>query len=61
MEQRHLLPAVHDVAPLLAKERADDPDGLWATKQYGDLKVHEDTGRYFRTLYTMRSYRTLTT
>lgn len=28
-----------DVAPLLSKERADEPDGLWATKQYGDLKV----------------------
>lgn len=28
-----------DVAPLLSKERADEPGGLWATKQYGDLKV----------------------
>ncbi|CAM9842398.1 unnamed protein product [Ectocarpus fasciculatus] len=27
-----------DVAPLLSKERADEPGGLWATKQYGDLK-----------------------
>ena len=41
MEQRSLLSVVHDVPPLLSKERADDPDGLWATKQYGDLKVHE--------------------
>lgn len=40
MEQRSLLPVIHDVPPLLAKERADDPDGLWATKQYGDLKVY---------------------
>lgn len=30
---------VSDVAPLLSKERANEPDGLWATKQYGDLKV----------------------
>ena len=51
MEQLCLLPVVHNVAPLLAKERAEDPDGLWATKQYGDLKVREDTGtsRYVRT------------
>ncbi|CAM9407626.1 unnamed protein product [Scytosiphon promiscuus] len=28
----------NDVAPLLSKERADEPGGLWATKQYGDLK-----------------------
>ncbi|CAM9380469.1 unnamed protein product [Ectocarpus sp. 12 AP-2014] len=27
-----------DVAPLLSDERADEPGGLWATKQYGDLK-----------------------
>ena len=33
------MPHAHDVAPLLSKERADDPDTLWATKQYGDLKV----------------------
>lgn len=30
---------MHDVVPLLSEERADEPDGLWATKQYGDLKV----------------------
>lgn len=30
---------VSDVAPLLSKERASEPGGLWATKQYGDLKV----------------------
>eukprot|EP00752_Nemacystus_decipiens_P016507 g14756.t1 len=29
---------VSDVAPLLSKERANEPGGLWATKQYGDLK-----------------------
>lgn len=34
-----LMALVSDVAPLLSKERANEPGGLWATKQYGDLKV----------------------
>lgn len=33
------MPFEHDVVPLLSEERADEPDGLWATKQYGDFKV----------------------
>ena len=36
-----------DVAPLLSKERADEPGGLWATKQYGDLKVSAADLDYF--------------
>lgn len=28
-----------DITALLSEERADEPRGLWATKQYGDFKV----------------------
>ena len=34
----HVL-SMTDLSPLLSEERADDPEGLWATKQYGDFKV----------------------
>lgn len=33
----------YGITPLLSEERADEPDGLWATKQYGDFQVNRTT------------------